>query len=377
MENNVLFPGSTIGIIGDSPSGVMLAQAAQHLGFKVVSYSRHESSPVLAHADVALVGRLNDKEKLADFAQRCDLVTYESDEIDVQVIRYLSHFTRVPQNTELLELTQDRLLERAFFEQMNVNIAPYATIINLDDIYQAMPSIGYPCVLKPIQKDFNPKRIRVIRKQTDIADCAELVEKGTYILESHVDFEREVSLIMTKTQDQKVTSFPLVECRVKEDQTLALASMPAQLDTDTVQEIERLAQEIAQKISYVGCFELSFYLTKNGTLYFNRLTPALSNAGYIFNKTVNVTMFEQHLRALAQIPLVQPEIVHPGVLFFITKEMENALRTQWVLKDNWFYDMYRIPEVMQHKTSNIGHVLVLAESAQVAQQQIETTGILK
>ena len=66
----------------------------------------------------------------------------------------MQRFTRVPQGSDTLEITQDRLLERAFFEQLNINVAPYATIVSLDDVYQAVSSIGYPCILKPIQKGF-------------------------------------------------------------------------------------------------------------------------------------------------------------------------------------------------------------------------------
>ena len=179
MENAMLFPGDTIGIIGDSQNGIMLAQAAKKMGFKVAAYCTGQSVPTLSEADVKIVGRMNDKEKLQDFAQRCNVVTYESENIASETVEFIERFTKVPQGHETLEITQDRLLERAFFEQLNVNIAPYATIVSLDDIYQEIGSIGYPCVLKPIQKGFGKRRQQMITKQTDIARCADIIDFGT------------------------------------------------------------------------------------------------------------------------------------------------------------------------------------------------------
>ena len=201
MEQEILFPGDTLGIIGGNPNGIMLARTAKKMGFTVVVYCSDESNPVLAEADVKMVGKLNEKTKLQDFAQRCDLVTYTSETIDVEAVKFLQRFTRVPQGSDTLEITQDRLLERAFFEQLNINVAPYATIVSLDDVYQAVSSIGYPCILKPIQKGFGKHRKQIIKKQTDIAECADIIDLGTYILESWIPYEKELSLTLARDKD--------------------------------------------------------------------------------------------------------------------------------------------------------------------------------
>lgn len=134
MEHNALFPGNSIGIIGDGPNGIGIAQAAKKLGLKVIVYATNEGSPTLNEADVKMVGTYNDKTKLQDFAERSDVVTYESESISSDLIRYLSRFTNIPQGFDTLEIVQDRLLERAMLEDLNINIAPYATIVSLDDI---------------------------------------------------------------------------------------------------------------------------------------------------------------------------------------------------------------------------------------------------
>lgn len=372
MGNEVLFPGDTLGIIGDSSNGIILAQTAKRLGFKVIVYATNEGSPTLADADVKIVGDFSDKAKLQDFAERCDLVMYESEHISSEVIAYLQKFTKVPQGSETLEIVQDRLLERAFFEQMNINIAPYATIVSLEDVYQAVSSIGYPCVLKLIQKGFGPKRQQIIRKQTDIAKCADIIDMGTYILESWIPYNKELSVIMTRDYDGNLAYFPVIETRYKENR-LNEAIVPANIQPDVEEEVKRLAGEIVSGLKYVGALEVAFYLTESGSLYVKRIVPALHNSGYVFDKATNVSMFEQHLRTLVKMPLVDVKLVQPAGMVMIEEENIDDIRTQWVLKNNWYYTFFRYPESMRPQPE--GYIIVLAESEMEIKQQIESTGI--
>lgn len=372
MENEVLFPGDTLGIIGDSSNGIILAQTAKRLGFKVIVYATNEGSPTLTDADVKIVGEFSDKAKLQDFAERCDLVMYESEHISSEVIAYLQKFTRVPQGSETLEIVQDRLLERAFFEQMNINIAPYATIVSLEDVYQAVSSIGYPCVLKPIQKGFGPKRQQIIRKQTDIAKCADIIDMGTYILESWIPYNKELSVIMTRDYDGNLAYFPVIETRYKENR-LNEAIVPANIQPDVEEEVKRLAGEIVSGLKYVGALEVAFYLTESSSLYVKRIVPALHNSGYVFDKATNVSMFEQHLRTLVKMPLVDIKLVQPAGMVMIEEENIDDIRTQWVLKNNWYYTFFRYPESMRPQPE--GYIIVLAENEMEIKQQIESTGI--
>lgn len=370
---DTLFPGSTIGIIGDYPNGIMLARTAKKMGYKVIAYSKYEESPTLAEADVKIVGAMNDRNKLQNFAQRCDIVTYESEKVDSEIIKFISKFTTVPQGSDAIEIMQDRLLERAFFEQLNVNIAPYATIVNLDDIYQAVTSIGYPCVLKPIQKGLGKKYQQIIRKQSDIAKCADIVDMGTYILESWITYTKELSVVLTKDVKGTINFFPVVE-NIYHDHVLYETLVPTIVGNDIEAEVRRLAAKIAQSLKYIGTMQIAFFLTESGALYVKRVVPALHASGYVFDKATNVSMFEQHLRALAQMPLVKTELLEPTAAVTIESQDRDALRTQWVLKDNWFYNFFRYPLSMRHYVSE-GYLLALGPTIETVHEQVESTGI--
>lgn len=370
MEDEILFPGATIGIIGESPNGIMLEQAAHKLGFDVIAYGPDEEAPTLRGADVKVVGTYTDQAKLQDFAQRCSLVTYESETIPAQTIAYLSRFTKLPQGSETLEIVQDRLLERTFFEQSNLNIAPYATIVNLDDVYQAISSIGYPAILKPIQKGFSKKI--VIKKQTDIAKCADIIDQGTFILESMIPYQKELAVTMSKDKNGDIKFYPLVEAEYRQGK-LHQVLAPAQVDSDVANEIRRLSELVVKQVKSVGVMTLSFFLTETGALYVKRLVTGVNSLGYVFSRAANVDIFEQHLRVLANMPLAQPELIQATGMVMIEQDKREALRTQWLLKTNWHYQFYRYPKSMT--TLNWGHVLVTGESSQAIKEQVAATGI--
>lgn len=370
MEDEILFPGATIGIIGESPNGIMLEQAAHKLGFDVIAYGPNEEAPTLRGADVKVVGTYTDQAKLQDFAQRCSLVTYESETIPAQTIAYLSRFTKLPQGSETLEIVQDRLLERTFFEQSNLNIAPYATIVNLDDVYQAISSIGYPAILKPIQKGFSKKI--VIKKQTDIAKCADIIDQGTFILESMIPYQKELAVTMSKDKNGDIKFYPLVEAEYRQGK-LHQVLAPAQVDSDVANEIRRLSELVVKQVKLVGIMTLSFFLTETGALYVKRLVTGVNSLGYVFSRAANVDIFEQHLRVLANMPLAQPELIQATGMVMIEQDKREALRTQWLLKTNWHYQFYRYPKSMT--TLNWGHVLVTGESSQAIKEQVAATGI--
>lgn len=370
MEDEILFPGATIGIIGESPNGIMLEQAAHKLGFDVIAYGPNEEAPTLRGADVKVVGTYTDQAKLQDFAQRCSLVTYESETIPAQTIAYLSRFTKLPQGSEILEIVQDRLLERTFFEQSNLNIAPYATIVNLDDVYQAISSIGYPAILKPIQKGFSKKI--VIKKQTDIAKCADIIDQGTFILESMIPYQKELAVTMSKDKNGDIKFYPLVEAEYRQGK-LHQVLAPAQVNSDVANEIRRLSELVVKQVKSVGIMTLSFFLTETGALYVKRLVTGVNSLGYVFSRAANVDIFEQHLRVLANMPLAQPELIQATGMVMIEQDKREALRTQWLLKTNWHYQFYRYPKSMT--TLNWGHVLVTGESSQAIKEQVAATGI--
>ncbi|QMU07245.1 ATP-grasp domain-containing protein [Levilactobacillus suantsaii] len=372
MANTVLYPGDTIGVIGSSENAAMLVTKARKMGLRVGAYGSDETSEALQLADFKAVGSAKDKDKLQHFAESCAVVVYDSDHVSTDVVKFLSQYTRIPQGSDLLEMMQDRLLERAFFEQLNVNIAPYATIISLDDVYQSINSIGYPCVLKPIQKEWSRGRELVIKTQTDIAKAAGLLDWGTYILESQIAYDKEYSLLVARDADGNQQLFPIIEAQSVDDRPFK-TWVPANVDAAVASELQRIAGEVGKHVNYVGVFEVSCYLTQSGAIYVKKITPAPSENGYVFAAAATVDEFDEHLRAICGLPLAEPKILTPAVTVAFMVSQQPAMRTQWQIKPNWHFTFYHLRN--QRPDDIMGHVALQGDSVKTMLDQLDDTGI--
>lgn len=371
-NTNVIYPGQTIGIFGDSISTPTLLARAKQMGFNVGMYSSNENSKAMELADYKYIGPYTDKETLKMFAERCVAVIYDNQFIDSDVIRYISQFTAVPQQDGLLDIVQDRLIERTFFETLNINMVPYSTIVTLEDIYQAINSIGYPAILKPIQRGLNGGKELLIKNQADIVLASGFLDSGTYILESYVEHNTDYSVVVTCTESGSIVMFPPVEVIYEGDQ-LMTAYTPAKLDPSVKKEMTRITNEIANNLDHVGTFEVTLFLAKSGSIYVSRVAPKLSPAGFVFDYAANADEFEQHLRAIAGLPLTQ---IIPGIATVyqaIRQQEYQRVQTQWVIKDNWHFTFYGNEPSDDHQL--VGHVLIPTESISDTLIKLEATGI--
>lgn len=342
------------------------------MGFNVGMYSSNENSKAMELADYKYIGPYTDKETLKMFAERCVAVIYDNQFIDSDVIRYISQFTAVPQQDGLLDIVQDRLIERTFFETLNINMVPYSTIVTLEDIYQAINSIGYPAILKPIQRGLNGGKELLIKSQADIVLASGFLDSGTYILEPYVEHDTDYSVVVTRTESGSIVMFPPVEVIYEGDQ-LMTAYTPAKLDPSVKKEMTRITNEIANNLDYVGTFEVTLFLAKSGSIYVSRVAPKLSPAGFVFDYAANADEFEQHLRAIAGLPLTQ---IIPGIATVyqaIRQQEYQRVQTQWVIKDNWHFTFYGNEPSDDHQL--VGHVLIPTESISDTLIKLEATGI--
>lgn len=251
-------------------------------------------------------------------------------------------------------------------------MAPYATIVTLEDVYQAINSIGYPAILKPIQRGLLGGKELLIKNQADIVAASGLLDAGTYILESYVVHDIDYSIIVTRKEDGSRVIFPTVEVIYHGEQIMT-AFTPAKLDPDVDKEMKRITSEIANNVDYVGTFEVSLFLAKNGSIYVNRVAPVLSPAGFVFDYATNANEFEQHLRAIAGLPLTKTISGIPTIFQTIRQKEYQRVQTQWVIKDNWHFTFYG--NNPKNDEVSVGHVLIPTKSLSSTLMQVEATGI--
>ncbi|MCW3764410.1 ATP-grasp domain-containing protein [Weissella confusa] len=338
MGRDAIYPGSTLGIIGINRNGAALIAAAKKAGFNVGVYVDRSQPSVTKMADFTIVGAMNDRAKLTQFGEACDAIIYQTPNVDSRVLHFLSQYAVIPQGINALEIVQDRLMERAFLDQVNINIAPYVTVVSLDDVYQSIDSIGYPALLKPIQRGIGENSM-LIERQSDITRAADFIDTGTYLLESWIEHTNEYT--MTAATNGKDTEiFPLAQLHYNDKRQLISVATPANIHDDMLKEMQRIVKSVAASLEYRGIFSVNFYVTSTGTLYVKNIEPGLTSIANIYDVTTNVDQYEEQLRSAVGMPLHVITPLQIGLLMVVRNYQSRAIQRQWLLKNNWQFRFF-------------------------------------
>lgn len=338
MGRDAIYPGSTLGIIGINRNGAALIAAAKKAGFNVGVYVDRSQPSVTKMANFTIVGAMNDRAKLTQFGEACDAIIYQTPNVDSRVLHFLSQYAVIPQGINALEIVQDRLMERAFLDQVNINIAPYVTVVSLDDVYQSIDSIGYPALLKPIQRGIGENSM-LIERQSDITRAADFIDTGTYLLESWIEHTNEYT--MTAATDGKDTEiFPLAQLHYNDKRQLISVATPANIHDDMLKEMQRIVKSVAASLEYRGVFSVNFYVTSTGTLYVKNIEPGLTSIANIYDVTANVDQYEEQLRSAVGMPLHVITPLQIGLLMVVRNYQSRAIQRQWLLKNNWQFRFF-------------------------------------
>jgi 5-(carboxyamino)imidazole ribonucleotide synthase len=295
----------TIGIIGGGQLGRMLAMAASRLNFRTVVLEPQADSPALQLANRQIVAAYDDEAALAELADACDVVTYEFENVPVGAARFLEARRPVHPPAKALEVAQDRLVEKTFLNDCGIPTAGFRAVDSQADLEAALAEFGGAGVLKTRRLGYDGKGQMVFRPG-DTADGAYDTLGGVpLILESFVAFEREVSVIAARGIDGKVECFDPAE-NVHRNGILHTSTLPAQIGAATAREARMAAERLLDRLAYVGVIGIEFFVGADGSLIANEIAPRVHNSGHWTEAACVISQFEQHIRAVAGLPLGDP-----------------------------------------------------------------------
>lgn len=372
LSKTYLLPNSTIGIIGGGQLGRMMALAAKEMGYKVIVLDPTVDAPCAQVADEQIVANYTDLNALKELAEKSDVVTYEFENVDNDALHSIENSVRIPQGSELLSITQDRILEKAYLESLNINLAPYAVIVDRDDIEQHINSLGYPAVLKTTQGGYDGKGQYVIQSEDDIDKAVELLRFGTCVLEAWIPFEREVSVIVARNSEGQIETFPVAENDHKNN-ILHTTVVPAALDEESIHEAEAIAVKLAEYLHLEGVLAVEMFVTGSGAIYVNELAPRPHNSGHYTIEACNISQFTQHIRAIAGLPLLKPELLRPAMMVNILGQHVDGVNEVLAEHPDWFVHYYGKQEAKIDR--KMGHITVLSDNPLVEVEKMRATQI--
>jgi 5-(carboxyamino)imidazole ribonucleotide synthase len=298
----VLPPGSTIGILGGGQLGRMLALAAAPLGYRVHIYAPDRESvaaEVAAHHSQAA---WDDEPRLAAFAAACDAVTIEFENVPVDTVRFLSGHVAVRPGAAALEIAQDRLAEKNFVAGLGGRTAPFAAVPDRAALDTALADIGTPAILKTVRMGYDGKGQARLATPADADAAWEAIGRHPAILEGFVTFAHEFSVLLVRGIDGE-TRFWDSPVNVHEGGILATSSLPPPpVVLDQQDEARALMARIAEALDYVGVLTGEFFATDSGPV-FNEMAPRVHNSGHWTIEGARASQFENHIRAVAGLPL--------------------------------------------------------------------------
>ncbi|MEH2512063.1 5-(carboxyamino)imidazole ribonucleotide synthase [Nitrobacteraceae bacterium AZCC 1564] len=305
-----LKPGDTIGILGGGQLGRMLALAAARLGLKAQVFSPDPDSPAFDVVQNATCAEYADVEALELFASDVDVITYEFENVPSATAMILAARRAVLPDPQVLETTQDRLVEKDFVTKLGIPTARYADVSSVEGLKAAIAQIGLPAVLKTRRFGYDGKGQIMMREGDDPEAVWADLETRSAILEGFVPFEREISVIAARSVAGEVVCYDVTENEHR-DHILKTSRVPAAIPESVSAQARAMAEKIATALNYVGVLAVEMFVVPdaNGaapTLLVNEIAPRVHNSGHWTLDGASVSQFEQHIRAIAGWPLAHP-----------------------------------------------------------------------
>jgi 5-(carboxyamino)imidazole ribonucleotide synthase len=302
-----LAAGSTIGIIGGGQLGRMLAMAAARLGYRTVVLEPQPDCPAAQVANRQITAAYDDTAALAELAAVSAVVTYEFENVPVMAASALAVTVPVYPPARALEVAQDRVVEKKFLNGIGIPTADFCPVDNDDELTAALKKFDGSGILKTRRMGYDGKGQRVFRNMETggFAGTCEAMGNVPLILESFVAFEREISVIAARGMDGSLATYDPAE-NVHRSGILHSSTLPARIGSETAAAAQAAAAEILAAVDYVGVIGIEFFVLADGALLANEIAPRVHNSGHWTEAACIVSQFEQHIRAVAGLPLGNP-----------------------------------------------------------------------
>ncbi|HVA28765.1 MAG TPA: 5-(carboxyamino)imidazole ribonucleotide synthase [Candidatus Baltobacteraceae bacterium] len=308
---------SSIGVIGGGQLGRMIALDAKRMGYHVIALDPQEHSPCGQVADEQIIAHYDDMGAIEKLGASADIVTYEFENIAIASVQYLEqHGFRVTPASDVLRITQDRVLEKRFVGECGIATADFAEVTSAADLELAQHEIGFPAVLKTTRGGYDGKGQWRIESAEQARQALEEARGAHLIYERMIPFERELSVVATRDALDEIVVYPVVE-NEHDGGILAMTIAPARVDAEIAARAQEIARTIGRRLGIVGTYCVELFLARDGALLVNEIAPRPHNSGHYTIDVTQCSQYEQHVRAICGLPLAQPRLLASAIMMNI------------------------------------------------------------
>lgn len=304
----------TIGVIGGGQLARMMVPPAIHLGLRISVLAEAEGSSAARAADA--VGDYRDPKTVYAFAETVDVVTFDHEHVPGEILRELERRgVAVHPRPDALQYAQDKILMREKLGELGVPVPAWAAVSDADELQAFIDAHGGRAVVKTARGGYDGKGVRVVADAVEVRDwftaLAEDGHGGRLLVEELVDFTRELSQLVARRPGGETRTWPVVET-IQRDGVCAEVLAPAPVQrAETLDEAARIGSAVAEGVGVTGVLAVEMFETRDGRVLVNELAMRPHNSGHFSIEGSVTSQFEQHLRAVADLPLGDTSMAAP------------------------------------------------------------------
>jgi len=361
----------TIGIIGGGQLGRMMTQAAKKMGFNVTVLDPGENSPAGQVADKQIIGSWNDADSLRQIVTECDVTTYDLEHINTDALIELADQGHcIHPDPRVLKTIQDKLTQKSRLKECGIAVPDF--VQQDEGETQAFSDFGFPLVQKTRTGGYDGKGVLVMKSAADL----EKALPGPCMLEKMVNLKMELGVMVSRSTTGEIVTYPVTEMTFDDDSNiLDLCIVPGRISDDLAKKAQKLAHDTMEAFGGVGIFGVELFLDQNGELSVNEVAPRPHNSGHYTIEACVTSQYEQHIRAVAGLPLGSPLQARPCVMYNLMGEPNH----NGIPKVDGLEDILALPEVSLHMYGKketrpyrkMGHITVTAETVDTAVEVTE------
>lgn len=369
--SQTILPGATVGIMGGGQLARMLAMVARRSGYHVGLFCPDQDAPASHFANFHFIADYQDKQQLQSFAAKVDVITFEFENVPVEPLRWIEDRALMRPQLSLFETVQNRINEKTFLASHQIPCAPFRLIHSIDDLANGLHQLSTPAVLKVSAGGYDGKGQFVIRDQSQAEEAWRAIGERPATLESFVDLQLEVSVLVARDVDGQTATFGPIENH-HSHHILDWSVAPARVDHPIAREAIAIGQRVAEELNLVGLICIEYFVTRSGEVLVNEIAPRPHNSGHLTIEAAVTSQFEQQLRTICGLPVGSFELLCPAA-------MANLLGDVWTNSCPRWEQIAHVPSTKLHlydKSSpmpgrKMGHLTATADTVENALSRVQ------
>ena len=331
-----------LGIIGGGQLGMMITEAAQNLNDEISEITvldPTENCPAAQAGAKQIIGDFKDKDAIVKLAEQSDIITYEIESGNTDVLSKLKAVIEPSPST--LSIIQDKLSQKKFLSKNGLPVSQFYEIVSIDDLHEKINELGLPVLLKARRDAYDGRGNFKITSPDEVEKAYRHFDGKSLMVEKFVNFKMEVSVIAIRNTKGEIATYPMVE-NIHEDNILKITIAPARVSDDVIRNAGEIAKKIMQVLNGAGVFGIEMFIDQNNKILINEIAPRVHNSGHHTLQSCKTSQFEQHLRAILGLDLGSTDLVHNTVMYNILGPdgFEGKYKPVQLEKDGVYLKMY-------------------------------------